>query len=218
MVAIPGLTPDGDPSADISSKALNVTRVGGLGSLIAAVAAASGKVFADAKSTDPVALRVAIPAIRGAIIVAALISVSIMISADIKARGLAAQINKSGDTKAPSAKSASDGREADPGKKAVDDRKTYISAARSSLQDLGVHDAADPAGYRAFSARLKSLTPPLGFAWEHELLIAKSSALGDDAAKAHSAGPDMPNIGKLLSKHLAEFNCEGVKALSALEQ
>lgn len=204
------MTADKDPSSDITSKALNVTRVGGLASLIAAVAAAAGLVFPDPKSTDDVALRLGIPIIRGAIIVAALFSVAIMIAADIRARGLAAATsNAAGDKKVAEDEKAAEDKKAE-------DKKAYARSARTALQDFVLEDALDPASYEALAARMKSLTPPTGFELDHEFLVAGLDGLAEEASRAIGQGAGTTDARKLLEKHLAEFNQDAVRRLKAL--
>jgi hypothetical protein len=87
-VPVPGLN-DSQSPADIDSNSLNVTRVGGMVAFIAAILAGVSQLFPVSKS-DPTALRIAIPAIEGTIVVGALLAAALIISADIRGRALAA--------------------------------------------------------------------------------------------------------------------------------
>ena len=87
-VPVPGLN-DSQSPADIDSNSLNVTRVGGMVAFIAAILAGVSQLFPIQKS-DPTALRIAIPAIEGIIVIGALLAAAIIISADIRGRALAA--------------------------------------------------------------------------------------------------------------------------------
>lgn len=82
-------TPEVDEAAKttgISNNTLNVTRVGGLASLIAAAGAAALALFNVHKATDKASIVVAAYISVGAIVVAALLTAAIIISADIRSR------------------------------------------------------------------------------------------------------------------------------------
>ena len=70
----------------ISSNSLNVTRVGGLSSLIAAAGGAALLLFNVNKTKDPAPVVVAAYVSTGAIVAAALITAALIIMADIRAR------------------------------------------------------------------------------------------------------------------------------------
>jgi hypothetical protein len=70
----------------VSSNALNVTRVGGVTSLIAGAGGAALLLFKVDKAKDPHAIVVAAYASVGLIVAAALLTVAIIIAADIRAR------------------------------------------------------------------------------------------------------------------------------------
>jgi hypothetical protein len=92
-IPLPGLNPtpaadDPQPPGYLAANAMNVTRVGGLGALIAAVATAAGLVF-PTSATAPLVLQVTYAAAKGTIIATALIAVAVMIAADVRARATA---------------------------------------------------------------------------------------------------------------------------------
>jgi hypothetical protein len=70
----------------ISSNALNVTRVGGVGALIAAAGVAALAIFNVKKDEDPHSIVVAAYASVGLIVASALIAVAVILAADIRAR------------------------------------------------------------------------------------------------------------------------------------
>ena len=70
----------------ISTNTLNVTRVGGLTSLIAAAGGAALLLFNVNKAKDPAAIVVAAYASTGVVVAAALLTAAIIITADIRAR------------------------------------------------------------------------------------------------------------------------------------
>lgn len=74
----------------ISTNALNVTRVGGLTSLIAAAGGAALLLFNVNKAKDPAPVVVAAYASTGVIVAAALLTAAIIITADIRARAAVA--------------------------------------------------------------------------------------------------------------------------------
>lgn len=76
-------------TAGINSNSLNVTRVGGLGALVAGVGASALAIYNVNKDEDPTAIVVAAYASVGAVIAAALLTVAIIISADIRSRASA---------------------------------------------------------------------------------------------------------------------------------
>jgi hypothetical protein len=81
--------PDASEAAQvqpISSNSLNVTRVGGIASLIAAAGGASLLIFNVNKTTDRASVVVAAYASVGVIVAGALFTVAIIIAADIRAR------------------------------------------------------------------------------------------------------------------------------------
>jgi len=71
----------------ISTNTLNVTRVGGLTSLIAAAGGAALLLFNVNKAKDPAPIVVAAYASTGVIVAAALLTAAIIITVDIRARG-----------------------------------------------------------------------------------------------------------------------------------
>lgn len=82
-------TPSPDDAAKttgVSSNTLNVTRVGGLAALIAAVGAAALALFNVNKAVDKPAIIVAAYASVGVIVASALLTAAIIISADIRSR------------------------------------------------------------------------------------------------------------------------------------
>jgi hypothetical protein len=87
-VASIGLNDSNSP-ADIDSNSLNVTRVGGTVAFIAAILAGVSQLF-PVSTSDPTALRITIPAVEGAIVIGALLTAAIIISADIRGRAVAA--------------------------------------------------------------------------------------------------------------------------------
>lgn len=76
-------------TAGINSNTLNVTRVGGLGAVIAGVGASALAIYNVNKDEDATAIVVAAYASVGAIVAAALLTVAIIISADIRSRASA---------------------------------------------------------------------------------------------------------------------------------
>ncbi|HUI62575.1 MAG TPA: hypothetical protein VLX90_20270, partial [Steroidobacteraceae bacterium] len=79
-------TDEAAKTAGVSTNSLNVTRVGGVTSLIVAVGAAAMAVFNVNKAKDDFHIVVAAYVSVGLIIAAALFAVAIIISADIKSR------------------------------------------------------------------------------------------------------------------------------------
>jgi len=84
----------------IMSNSLNVTRVGGLASLVTSVGAVALAIFNVNKKTDPANVVMAAYLAAGAIVVAALLTAAIIVSADIRARTSVA-VTHSPDTPAP---------------------------------------------------------------------------------------------------------------------
>lgn len=76
-------------AAPIKSPALNVPRVGGFATAIAAMGAAALSLFKVEKATDPESVVAAAYAATGFIVGAALIAAAVIISADIRARAVA---------------------------------------------------------------------------------------------------------------------------------
>lgn len=79
----PGESNDVQP---VSSNALNVTRVGGVATLIGGAGAAALTIFGVDKKTDPHSIVVVAYASVGVIVTGALLAVAIIIAADIRAR------------------------------------------------------------------------------------------------------------------------------------
>lgn len=77
---------DAAQTAGVSSNALNVTRVGGLTAFIAAAGAAALAIFNVNKATDKASIVVAAYISVGVIITAALLTAAIIISSDIRGR------------------------------------------------------------------------------------------------------------------------------------
>lgn len=77
---------EADKVQPISSNALNVTRVTGVGALIAGAGAAALNVFGVDKAHDRIAIVVAAYAAVGLIVAAALVAVAVIVAADIRAR------------------------------------------------------------------------------------------------------------------------------------
>lgn len=77
---------EADMVQPVSSNALNVTRVTGIGSVIAGAGAAALAIFDVHKGTDATAIVVAAYGAVGLIVAAALVTVAIIVSADIRAR------------------------------------------------------------------------------------------------------------------------------------
>jgi hypothetical protein len=73
-------------TAGVNTNSLNVTRVSGLGTLVASVGAAAIAVFSVDKKTDPPAVVMAAYISVGVIVAAALVTVGIIITADIRSR------------------------------------------------------------------------------------------------------------------------------------
>jgi hypothetical protein len=84
----------------IVSNSLNVTRVGGLAALVASVGAVALAIFNVNKKTDPANVVMAAYLGAGAIVVAALLTAAIIVSADIRARTSVA-VAHSPDTQTP---------------------------------------------------------------------------------------------------------------------
>lgn len=85
------------PDTPIGNNSLNVTRVGGLASFIAAAGAAAIGLFHVDKMRDPHSIVVAAYGGTAAIVAAALITAAIIISTDIRARAQAATAKTPGD-------------------------------------------------------------------------------------------------------------------------
>lgn len=83
---------EGTPAAEapIKATALNVTRVTGVGALIASAGAAALALFSVDKAKDDVAIVVAAYASTGFVVGAALIAVALIVSADLRARATSA--------------------------------------------------------------------------------------------------------------------------------
>lgn len=77
---------DAAQTAGVSSNALNVTRVGGLATLIVGAGAAAIAIFNVNKATDKASIVVAAYVSVGAIVAAALLTAAVIISSDIRAR------------------------------------------------------------------------------------------------------------------------------------
>ncbi len=77
---------EADQVQPISSNALNVTRVGGVTTLIGGAGAAALAIFSVDKTHDPVSIVVAAYASVGVIVASALLTVAIIIASDIRAR------------------------------------------------------------------------------------------------------------------------------------
>jgi hypothetical protein len=89
----------------VSTNALNVTRVGGLATLVTAVGAAALAIFKLDKGTTPAA-RAAAYASVGVIVAAALIAAAVIIAADIRARTAVATTTSAKAAPAPAARTA----------------------------------------------------------------------------------------------------------------
>ncbi|MFF4904128.1 hypothetical protein ACFY2T_04645 [Streptomyces sp. NPDC001260] len=112
----------------VSTNALNVTRVLGLGALITGTGAAALGLFAVDKKTDKASVVVAAYASVGVIVAAALLTAAIIVSADIRARGA---------TNAPTALPASARRTAAQGVSGeVSDTTTFVAAWHDALDVL----------------------------------------------------------------------------------
>jgi hypothetical protein len=74
-------------ATSVASNTLNVTRVGGLAAVVASIGAVALALYGVDKATDHVPIVVAAYVSVGAIVAAALISMAITISADVRARG-----------------------------------------------------------------------------------------------------------------------------------
>jgi hypothetical protein len=77
---------EADQVQPVSSNALNVTRVGGVATLIGGAGAAALAIFSVDKKHDPVSIVVAAYASVGVIVASALLTVAIIIASDIRAR------------------------------------------------------------------------------------------------------------------------------------
>ncbi len=89
----------------VSSNALNVTRVGGVVTLISGAGAAALAVFSVDKTHDPASIVVAAYASVGLIVASALFTVAIIISSDIRARAAIAVATSGAPPQQPNVKS-----------------------------------------------------------------------------------------------------------------
>jgi hypothetical protein len=96
---------EADQVQPVSSNALNVTRVGGVATLIGGAGAAALAIFSVDKTHDPVSIVVAAYASVGAIVASALLTVAIIISSDIRARAAIAVATSGTPPQKPAVKS-----------------------------------------------------------------------------------------------------------------
>jgi hypothetical protein len=92
---------EADQVQPVSSNALNVTRVGGVATLIGGVGAAALAIFSVDKAHDRTEIVVAAYASVGVIVASALITVAIIIAADIRARAAIAVTTSASSSQKP---------------------------------------------------------------------------------------------------------------------
>jgi hypothetical protein len=157
------------PPTPVSSSALNVTRVSGTAVLIAGAGAAGLALFRVDQQTDPHSLVITAWAGTSAIVVAALITAAIIISADLRARAHVAG-NQTGDS--PGTATAVAGSNvtkqqfADTWRHAI----ARLENAVSGLSDGGLAATAAWLDAAASEGSVKSLIPPVESADEHAKL------------------------------------------------
>jgi hypothetical protein len=207
MAASLGLNTPQDPGL-IDSNALNVTRVGGFAAFISAILAGIAQFF-PVSATDPVALRVAVPAIEGFIVAAALFTAAIIIAADLRARSTVhASPNPASAT--PPANAAPNGgggggaqaqpqtapRPAttpsqagqDPGTAAptpvadpAQEYRTRMTELAAEFDSLvGDPPSSDPTVYTALQGALEQLTAPDGALIRHQRAQSVAAEVADE--------------------------------------
>jgi hypothetical protein len=165
---------DAEQMSGISSNALNVTRVGGLAALIAAVGAAALAIFNVNKATDKASIVVAAYISVGVIIASALLTVAIIISSDIRARAASNPTSSPSDTAA-----------------GTSPKKTTPPDANTSA-DAAIKPAVSPSETTAGTSPTKTTTTDadtFGDAWYRALSMLH------DALDRLEHTPDSPDPG-----------------------
>lgn len=167
---IPLLNPTESPDSPnrnvISGNALNVTRVTGLAALITAVLTATTPIF-SAEATDPTALRVAIPAIQGLIVIASLLTAAIIVAVDIRSRATAT-LSLSSATAA--------GNSACSKKASGPSKSKYSSSLNAALNEIS-DTTTDPIELSAFAHTLDACEAPPGYAVRNKRFVLEIEEL-----------------------------------------
>jgi hypothetical protein len=131
---------EADQVQPVSSNALNVTRVGGVTTLIGGAGAAALAIFSVDKAHDPVSIVVAAYASVGAIVASALLTVAIIIASDIRARSAIAVATSGIPPQKPDVKSVQGSADT---KMTLDHAYQYVLVdARSGTVELTLPKAA----------------------------------------------------------------------------
>lgn len=165
----------------IPGNSLNVTRVTGLAALVSAVLAAITPIF-SAEASDPTALRVAMPAIQGLIVAAALFTAAIVVAADIRGRATAtAPVTAAPPIESPSAD------------RSVSTREKYALDLGAALGEMS--------GAKVTSIELSALArtvaeckPPPGHAVRNNVFVLEIEKLAGDVAKGAEIGNKFSDI------------------------